>query len=207
MNSNHRKIIIIEPRNLVRKYDIGSLTPNPGPIVIATLLKQRGYNVEVISEYITKLGFNDLTDALAVGISITTYNAQRGFEIAQRTNKPIVFGGFHASLMPEECLKYGDYVIKGDGHSIIRLADWLDNDRSQDIRSIPNLVFKKDGKIYYNQTETKTINIAPDFNLVRDYYKFSLSRLLRIPLLVNASRGCPYNCTFCSFRHWYQFIG
>lgn len=196
-------IKIIEPRDLSSRYDIGSLTPNPGPIVVATLLHQRGHRVEVISEYITKLNWNDLGDADFVGISITTYNAQRGFEIARQINKPIVFGGFHASLNPQECLKYGDYVIRGDGHPITRLADFLQNGRSNDIHSIPNLAFKKNGKIFYNQTETKAIDIIPDFNLVKDYYKSGLSRLLRIPLLVNASRGCPYNCAFCSIKAIY----
>jgi radical SAM superfamily enzyme YgiQ (UPF0313 family) len=177
-----------------------------GPIVIATLLKQKEHNVEVISEYITKINFKEINDADLVGISITTYNAQKGFEIARRINNPIVFGGFHASLMPEECLKYGEYVIRGDGHSIIRLADFLNNSKREYIQNIPNLVFKKDGNIYYNQTETKTINIAPDFNLVRDYYKLSLSRLLRTPLIVNASRGCPYNCIFCCVDAIYQDV-
>jgi radical SAM superfamily enzyme YgiQ (UPF0313 family) len=196
-------IKIIEPRHLAQRYDIESLTPNLGPIIIATLLNQKGHTVEVISEYITKLELKDLGDADVVGISITTYNAQRGFEIAQRINKPVVFGGFHASLNPEECLKYGDYVIRGDGHSVIRLANHLQDGRRLDIHSIPNLVYKKNGKIHYNQAATKTIDIAPDFSLVKDYYKFSLKRLLRIPLLVNASRGCPYNCSFCAINAIY----
>ena len=122
-------IKIIEPRHLAKKYDIGSLTPNLGPITIGSLLKQRGHNVEVISEYVTKLDLKEIYDADLVGISITTYNAKKGFEIAQSIKMPIVFGGFHASLMPEECLNYGDYVIKGDGHSIVALADFLNNRR------------------------------------------------------------------------------
>lgn len=199
-------IKILEPNHLIKKYNMGSLAPNLGPIIIATLLEQKGHDVEVVSEYITKLNLKEILDADLVGISINTYNAQRGFEIAQQVKKPIVFGGFHASLMPQECLKYGDYVIIGDGHSIIDLVDFLDNRRIENIRQISNLVYKEDDEILFNQRETKTINIIPNFNLVKNYYNFNLNRLLRIPLLVNASRGCPYNCNFCSVKAIYPDI-
>jgi len=115
-------INIIEPYNLNRRYDIRSLTPNLGPVVIATWLREKGHKVEVISEYVTKLNLDLLNQADLIGISITTYNAKRGYEVARQIKKPIVFGGVHASLLPEECLNYGDYVIRGDGHSIVHLA-------------------------------------------------------------------------------------
>ena len=156
-------IKIIEPNHLIKKYNMRSLAPNLGPIIIATLLEQKGHDVEVVSEYITKLNLKDILDADLVGISINTYNAQRGFEIARRVKKPVVFGGFHASLMPQESLKYGDYVIIGDGHSIIDLVDFLDNRRIENIRQISNLVYKEDDKILFNQKETKAINIIPQF--------------------------------------------
>jgi radical SAM superfamily enzyme YgiQ (UPF0313 family) len=197
------KIIIIEPYDLNERYDIRSLTPNPGPIVVASLLKQNGHDAEVISEYVTKLDIEDLNKADFVGISVATYNAAKGFNIASRIKKPVVFGGFHASLMPEECLNYGGYVIRSDGYPVVDLARFLTNGRDNDIQQIPNLVYKQNGRIVYNRTESKAVSIAPDYGLVRDYYKFNLKRLVRIPLLVNASRGCPQDCTFCSIKAVY----
>ncbi len=196
-------ITIIEPYNLKRRYDIRSLTPNLGPIVIATLLKENGHKVEVISEYVTKLDLDLLRMADLIGISITTYNAKRGYEVAQQVKKPIVFGGFHASLLPEECLRYGEYVIRGDGHSIVELADFLQNRGMRPIEQIPNLVYKENGRVFYNETETKAVNIVPDFRLVRNYHRLNFNRLLRIPLLVNASTGCHCNCSFCSVKAVY----
>ena len=99
-------IKIIEPSRQNTRYDVRSLTPNPGPIVIATLLKQQGHDVEVISEYITRLNLQDLSRADLVGISITTYNAQRGYAIAHELTTPVVFGGMHAS-------KFGSGDITG----------------------------------------------------------------------------------------------
>ncbi|MGV7224287.1 MAG: B12-binding domain-containing radical SAM protein [Nitrospinales bacterium] len=191
-------IKIIEPFDFNSRYDIRSLTPALGPVVIATLLQQNGHDANVVSEYVTRFEPEDLDGADLVGISITTYNAKKGFDIAQKIDKPVVFGGFHASLMPEECLAYGDYVIRGDGHTILELVEFQQNKEKFDISDISNLVYKKNGKIFYNRMATKAINIIPDFNLVKNYYKPNLNRLLRIPLLVNASRGCIGDCSFCS---------
>jgi len=185
------------------RYDVGSLTPSPGPVIVASLLAEAGHHVEVLSEYVSPFDLDRINQADLIGISITTYNAKRGFEIARCAQKPVVFGGFHASLMPEECLNYGDYVIRGDGYPIVGLARFLVHKRDDDIQQIPNLVFKQTGRIIYNRTESKAVSIVPDYGLVRDYYKFNLKRLVRIPLLVNASRGCPQDCTFCSIKEVY----
>lgn len=199
-------IKIIEPNSQNNRYDVRSLTPNPGPIIIATLLKQQGHDVEVISEYITRLNLQEIRTADLVGISITTYNARRGYAISQDLQKPVVFGGMHASLMPEECLLHGDYVIRGDGASIGQLAGCLAHGSHEDVRRVPNLVFKQDNAIIYNPVETGTINLAPDYSLVRDYDKPGIRRFTRVPLLVNASRGCPHKCTFCSIKAVYPDV-
>ena len=54
-------IKVVEPYDLNQRYDNRSLTPNPGPIVVASLLKQSGHDAEVISEYVTKLDIEDHT--------------------------------------------------------------------------------------------------------------------------------------------------
>ena len=202
--TNKLNIKIIEPYYLNKRYDVRALTPNLGPIAVASLLKQEGHEVEVISEYVTQLNIEEINQADLVGISITTYNAPRGYEIAGSIQKPVVFGGFHASLMPEECLNYGDYVIRGDGHAIVELADYLASNSGTEISRIPNLVYRKNGKVCQNRTETKAINIVPDFSLVKGYHRLNLKRLMRIPLLVNASRGCNFECTFCSIKEVYN---
>lgn len=194
------KILIIEPCHLDRRYDVRSLTPNLGPVVVATLLKESGHDVRVVSEYVSKLHDRDFEGVELVGISITTYNAERGFEIARRTRKPVVFGGIHASLMPEESLNYGDYVIRGDGCTITELAACLEDGREGGLESVANLVRMVGGKVVYNKSESRFIDVVPDFSLVKGYYRFNWNRLLRVPLLVNASRGCRHNCDFCAIK-------
>ncbi len=201
------KIKIIEPRYIDKRYGLRGLTPSVGPVVVASLLKNRGHDVEVISEYVTELDINEINSADMVGISITTYNATRGYEIAKQISKPIVFGGFHASLMPEECLDYGDYVIRGDGFSIVDLAKFLGGEGKVQRSDIPNLIYKCNRQIIFNKTATQPANIVPDFSLVKNYFKPNRNRFLRIPLLVNASRGCTFNCSFCSIKSiWSDFV-
>jgi radical SAM superfamily enzyme YgiQ (UPF0313 family) len=200
------KIKIVEPYYLNRRYDVRSLTPSVGPVAIGTLLRNAGHEVEVISEYVSKLNVEELNQADIIGISLTTYNATRGFQIARSVKKPVVFGGFHASLMPEECLRYGDYVIRGDGHPVVDLADFIEGGVKGNVREIANLVYRQNGQVVYNREESKAINVVPDFRLVKGYFKLNLNRLLRIPLLVNASRGCNYHCTFCCIREVYKDV-
>lgn len=202
--TNKLNIKIIEPYYLNKRYDVRALTPNLGPVTVASLLKHEGHEVEVISEYVTKLNIEEINRADLVGISINTYNAPRGYEIAGGIKKPIVFGGFHASLLPEECLNYGSYVIRGDGHAIVQLAEYLASKNENGITEIPNLIYRKNGKVFKNRIESKAINVVPDFSLVKDYHRFNLKRLTRIPLLVNASRGCNFECTFCSIKEIYK---
>lgn len=199
------KILIIEPYQLDRQYDIRSRLPGLGPVTVATLLHQAGHEVEVVSEYVSHLDEEDLDDADLVGISITTFNARRGFEIAGWTKKPVVFGGMHASLMPEECLEYGDYVIRGDGHSMVELAACLDHGEG-DIRRIPNLAYRSGGETVFNCRTAASLNVIPDFCLVRDHYRFNLNRLLRVPILISASRGCQYRCDFCAVKSVYPDV-
>lgn len=197
------KIKIIEPYDFNPRYDQRSLTPGQGPVVVATLLALEGHCVEVLSEFVCSYDIKEMADADLIGISITTTNAKRGFEIARRIKQPVVFGGFHASLMPEQCLRCGEYVIQGDGFSVVDLATAIEGGQTNNIDHIPNLIYKKNGKVIRNRTETKSVDIVPDFKLVRDYYRFNARRLLRIPLLVNGSRGCSFDCKFCSIKAVY----
>ena len=196
-------IKIIEPRYLAKRFNVGSLTPSLGPIIIGTLLKEQGHQVEVISEYVTAITQEEMARidrADLIGISITTYNATRGFEIAESLRVPVVFGGFHASLAPEECLEHGDYVIRGDGHPVVLLANCLEKGTYDEIQQIPNLVYRRNGETIFNARDTKALNVAPDFTIVKDYCRPGLRTCLRMPLLMNASRGCSRNCSFCSIK-------
>ena len=115
-----KKLLLINP---VNQSKIG-LTINPsstfpplGLGIIATLTPEY-FQVKLIDENFEKFEYEN---ADLVGITAFTSAANRAYEIATyyRKNKiPVIMGGIHASMIPEEALKYVDSVVIGEAESI-----------------------------------------------------------------------------------------
>jgi anaerobic magnesium-protoporphyrin IX monomethyl ester cyclase len=109
---------------------------------------------------------------------------------------PIIVGGIHAILYPEEVINipWVDYVCTGEGEkTLLDFCNTTENLRS-DIRGI---AYKVNGKSVINEREHLCKSISDSFEDRDVYYR-------RYPILKNdelkqfiASRGCPYQCTFC----------
>ena len=72
-----------------------------------------------------KIPFDEPTDLAA--ISVETYTAKRAYQIAseyRKRNTPVVMGGFHASLMPDEVARYAEAVVIGEAEML-----WPEGDR------------------------------------------------------------------------------
>ena len=127
---------------------------------------------------------------------------------------PIVFGGIHATAVPERVLSHDfiDYVIRGEGEfSFFELLECLTHTpSSQDLGSIQNLGFKIDGKIFVNPLRPYIQDLDslpfPDKGIFFDAEPL----FRRNPYLIMSSRGCPYGCTYCGnnlFHELYQGKG
>lgn len=148
-----------------------------------------------------------------VGISMLTNARFACLNVARRIKKqfnlPIIVGGPHATLMSKQLMEnypFLDYLVRGEGEYIcLDLLNALE--KEGDLNKIKGLSYRKEGKIIHN----------PSAKLIEDLdalpfpeYKFfdlaSYSKqphypkeLLNYPVgCVTSSRGCPYNCTFCS---------
>jgi radical SAM superfamily enzyme YgiQ (UPF0313 family) len=84
------------------------------------------------------------------------------------------------------------------------LADFLSGGGPVNLDQIPNLVYKNNGHTVYTREESRAVNVIPDFSLVKNYDRMNLNSFLRIPMLANASRGCPHKCNFCCIREIYK---
>src|SRR6185369_239246 len=63
--------------------------------------------------------FDESTDLVAV--SVETYTAKRAYQIAseyRRRRVPVVMGGFHATLVPDEVARYAEAVVVGEAESL-----------------------------------------------------------------------------------------
>ena len=68
---------------------------------------------------------NFLKDFDLVGLSLTTNYFEMAKDITLKIkdsygNKPVVWGGMHATVAPDECLKYADFVCRGEGEVFLR---------------------------------------------------------------------------------------
>ena len=73
------------------------------------------FNVRVHDENLGEYQYRDDVDL--VGLSLMTARATRGYEIAAEYRKrgvPVVFGGSHPTLVPEESMLHSDSIVMGE---------------------------------------------------------------------------------------------
>lgn len=187
MKKKNKKILLIQPTpydqhgNLVKKnrlYFVGLALP------LLAALTPKGYEVELCYETIEDVPFD--TDADLIGISSMGHAVMRTIDIAKKfkkLGKTVILGGYMVSLMPEEARKYGDSVMIGDAEET-----WAE--------MINDYAKGKLKKVYYKKLkELKTP--LPKYELL-------LNKKIGNFLPVQAGRGCPKTCSFCSVYCLYK---
>ncbi len=196
------KIVLIEPA--APNLHIFSQFPLPrlGTLILGTMMRQRGWEVEVYVEDFRRLDLESLRTADLVGISTITSTAPRAYAIADKARdmgRPVIMGGPHVTYLAEEALGHADFVIRGEGER--PLLEFLDAwERGSGYEAVRNLSFRRgDGTIVHNEREHPPADLDwipfPDFGLLKPDVP-GRTRLSSIP--VQTSRGCPVACSFCS---------
>lgn len=188
-------------------------SPPLGLGYIAAFLRQqhKGVNFKVIDEASGVINEKRLSKELAdsggrliVGISCMTATYSRAIKIAEKIKSKtpdalIIFGGVHVTAFPEEALGTGfvDLVVRQEGE--ITMSEIYGSlVEGKDIYAIRGISYIRNGKIYHNPNrELADLSILPafPFDLFEDkidcYSDFGF---------VLTSRGCPFDCIFCSNR-------
>jgi radical SAM superfamily enzyme YgiQ (UPF0313 family) len=146
------------------------------PAILAALVPDVAF--EVCLETIEDVNFE--SDADLIAISGMGHAIVRSIDIAKefkRRGKTVVMGGYMVSLMPQEAKKYCDSVVIGDGEqSFVQMVkDYQAND------------------------------LKPFYNMPLDFLSYPLPKYELLTgkrignfLPVQAGRGCPNTCSFCS---------
>lgn len=202
------KIRFIEPGNKpyaksLKNYFVYNDTirpPSNGALVLTTIAKQYADDTCMYSESISDIVWEDVLDADIVFISIFTFNANRGYELATYIRKnsraTIVFGGLHATLNGEETINYGDYVVLGEGdESMVQLIEVIKNKKEIDF---PGILYWEKDQVVKSGTPVlpKDIDTIPNHNLLHQFKE--MTRYNTIWPQVHASRGCPHQCDYCA---------
>lgn len=140
-----------------------------------------------------------------VAISFMTANSSSAYILAELLKKykpglPLVAGGIHPSLLPEEPLIKGqfDFVVRGEGElTIIELIDAIKNNNS--VENVLGVSWKKNEKIIHNPARPFIHNLDelpfPAFHLMRDAKKNPYACTG-----ITTSRGCPFECNYCASK-------
>lgn len=123
-------------------------------------------------------------------------------------NATIIAGGEHITAIPEFCLADCpalDYCVVGEGEAtIVDLVASLDAGRP--IAAVSGIVYREDSRTIRTSKRERircvdditppAWDLVPLVNYLEHGFGFGVNRGRSIPVL--ASRGCPYECTFCS---------
>lgn len=144
-----------------------------------------------------------------VGISVMTGKLGSALNVARIIKDfdkdiPVVFGGPHPTILPEETLKNEvvDIVVRGEGE--YTFLEIVKNIESDELRKVLGITYKDDNnKIIHNPDRPLIQNLDelpfPARHLLLDLDKY---RPIAFGSLF-ATRGCPYNCIFCaSYKIW-----
>lgn len=184
----------------------GNIDPQHDVYLIDLVRKRRNI-LSYLTKHLTRLR-PDL-----VGLSAMTWQFDTCLRIIRLIRRllpgvRIAVGGYHATLMSEEtaalpAVQAIDFMIRGEGEeSFRRLVNALEGkDRLEDI---PSLSYRREGKFTHNE-RGKLCDLSRLKLPIRDRrrltggYHFMTSRME----VMEMSRGCTRNCTFCSINHMY----
>ena len=195
-----KKVLFIEPRAPRPHIFSRVVIPRLGCVLLGTILRQQGLEVKVVVEEISQPDYRTLDfQPDLVGISSISSTAPRAYEIAdfyRQQGIPVMLGGAHSSFLPEEGLEHADFVICGEGDEALPELVAILNEGG-DWRNVRNLAFKEGNEVRKNPwrpfvEDLDTLPI-PDYYLIHGW-KGNGAHCVSIA----TSRGCPFNCSFCS---------
>jgi radical SAM superfamily enzyme YgiQ (UPF0313 family) len=195
IGGNNMKITLIEPKAPGKHVYSNVTMPRLGLPILGTLLQKAGHQVRLIMGSSKDIHLSEITDADLICISTTTSTAVEAYHLAdfaRDQGKPVIMGGAHVSFMSEEALDHCDYVCRGEADlTFMPLISCIE--RGELPSDIPGVSYRQGEQIVHNPDADWV-----DFNSVPfpDLSLFSGLKMTTYPVMT--SRGCPFDCTFCS---------
>jgi anaerobic magnesium-protoporphyrin IX monomethyl ester cyclase len=188
-------------------------------LALASVIDRSKYDIKIIDARIEKSVHHAhnkvkelLPNAACVGVSVITGTPIKDAVIVSEMvkqfapNVPVVWGGWHPSIYPEQCLREGfaDFCIFGQGElTFLELLDAIESHSGYE--NILGLAYLQNGT-FFEIAERKFVDIntfpAFDYDLVPLETYFKLKGMRQIDFY--SSQGCPYRCGFCADPYVYS---
>lgn len=182
---------------------------------VAAIAERAGHEAIIIDVVAENLSLEDTVKRIEdfspdlLGFTLTTFGFHQTLnwirKIKEKTNLPVITGGWHLSLYPAETMHHDviDYSIIGDAENV--LPGFLRALESGDsLGDISGIAFREQGRVIVN-TPSGSIQELDDVpfparHLLKNERYFNiLSRRKNFTVMLSA-RGCPYGCTFCDLN-------
>ena len=241
MSPAHQPIYLIKPEHPLDRY---VLAPPLGILYLASALEKRGFTVRLVHRRLSAVDEKNLAEEiiearpLFVGLSTFTSSSLLpalglSRQVKARSSIPVVWGGLHSTMLPEQTLAEPaiDIVCRGEGEeTVARLAEALASgpDWRAALSAIPGLAYREDGQVRMTPLPPFIQNLdafEPAWHLLgidryiqagKSIYSNLGSKLAETRVAtVMTSRGCPGRCGYCynqfvnrrSFRaHSVEFV-
>ncbi len=175
---NGKRLVLVNPVNPVRTgltVNKSSRFPPIGLGMVAALTPE-SWEVTLVDENWETFAYQE---ADLVGITAFTASANRAYEIAavyRERGVPVVMGGIHASMCPDEALRFVDAVVIGEAEAV-----WP--------KVVADVETGQLRRVYRGEWGDLTGLPRPRRDLFHPDYMFAS---------IQTSRGCPMDCEFCS---------
>jgi len=174
---------------------VAALTPEDFEVEIIDMRVPRdkyaeGIEFESASQFLNQLGdrISKEEEADLVGFSVLTAQVPLVYRMATNFRArgiPVALGGYHASLVPDEATQQADAVVIGEAE--LAWPELIDDFRQGKLRS----TYKAD-----RLCDLDAESPRPRRDLL-DADRYSVFNV------VQATRGCPYGCEFCSVSSFF----
>ena len=211
------RILLVQPPipPEVELYSTAEMVaPSMGLAYLAAVLEQHGYKVEILDAPAFQLTYEKIPAEVErrkpdiVGVTATTAVAPSALKTAQMVKEAapealVIMGGPHITFLPEETMKAEPSIqigVIGEGeYTLLDLVKtWEENGN---LREVKGVIYRENGSLKYSEPRPLIKNLdelpfpARHLLPMERYKVFGKHETLG---LVFTSRGCPFNCTFCS---------
>jgi len=229
LSERKKQIYLVQPPIAGTPTDV---TAPLGILLLGALIEQEGYQPHVVDlnlrnkqgridparsirSQMIRFFPKDSAEIDAIGITTWSYNFDVTMELVEEIKKrhkgvPVILGGPHVTFVDQETMQAFDsvdYVLRGEGdYGFTQLLRALDDGAPPEaLAAIPGLTWRDpEGELVQNPmggvVEDLDALPYPALHLIDPQEYLAIYPMLYI----EAGRGCPYNCNFCSTSHMFQ---